>query len=73
MVLNNVQPANAGDYSVAVTNVAGAATSAVATLTVLLPPMISTQPLSVTNVAGASASFSVIANGSLPLSYQWLF
>lgn len=36
--LTNVQPAQAGDYFVVVTNTLGAATSAVATLTVTVPP-----------------------------------
>ena len=35
--LTNVQPANAGSYSVVLANAAGSATSTVATLTVLLP------------------------------------
>ena len=35
--LANVQPAQAGDYSVVMNNIAGSVTSAVATLTVLVP------------------------------------
>jgi hypothetical protein len=64
---------NAGEYDVVITNVAGALTSAVATLTVWVPPTISTQPQSRTNMAGSDASFSVLASGTLPLSYQWRF
>jgi hypothetical protein len=40
--------------------------------TVGTPPTISTHPASVTVNSGASASFSVTATGSDPLSYQWL-
>ena len=69
----NVQPANAGSYSVVVTNVAGSVTSAVATLTVLLPPVITAQPQSLTNVTGSTATFSATATGSVPLSYRWQF
>ena len=36
-----------------------------------LPPSISLQPANQTVVAGQSAAFAVLANGTLPLSYQW--
>ena len=42
--LSNVQSNQAGGYTVLVTNAWGAVTSAVATLTVLVPPTITTQP-----------------------------
>ncbi|HXC97733.1 MAG TPA: LamG-like jellyroll fold domain-containing protein, partial [Verrucomicrobiae bacterium] len=35
------------------------------------PPVVTSQPQNQTVVAGNSASFSVNANGSQPLSYQW--
>jgi len=38
LLLSNVQPLNAGDYSVVITNSVGAITSAVAVLTIILPP-----------------------------------
>lgn len=37
-----------------------------------VPPSISAHPDSLTVPAGQSASFSVVASGSSPLSYQWL-
>ncbi len=40
LTITNVQPANAGAYTLVVTNAAGAATSVVATLTVIVPPTI---------------------------------
>jgi hypothetical protein len=67
----NAQPANEGNYSVVVTNLAGTITSASATLTVLVPPTISAQPANQTVVAGSNAVFSVTASGTAPLSYQW--
>jgi Lysophospholipase L1 and related esterases len=73
LTLNNVQPADAGNYSVVVTNSAGSVTSALALLTVWLPPVITAQPLSRTNVGGSLAAFSVAATGTTPLSYQWQF
>lgn len=69
----NAQPANAGNYSVVVGNAAGSVTSAVAALTVNVPPTITTQPQSQTVVAGNNATFTVVAGGTSPLSYQWRF
>jgi len=37
------------------------------------PPSITTQPTNQTVVQGQSATFSVVASGSTPLSYQWYF
>jgi hypothetical protein len=59
----------AGSYYVVVTNVAGSVTSN--TSTVVTPPLITTQPASSSVTAGASATFSVVANGTAPLTYQW--
>jgi hypothetical protein len=73
LVLANVQPVDAGNYAVRVSNSAGAITSAIATLTVLVPPAISAQPQSRTNIAGTTASFNGAASGSAPFSYQWQF
>lgn len=76
LTLNNVQTNNSGGYSVIVTNIAGSVSSAVALLTVsnlLAAPTISTQPQSQSVAAGQSVSFNVVANGTLPLSYQWFY
>ncbi|HWN94769.1 MAG TPA: immunoglobulin domain-containing protein, partial [Methylomirabilota bacterium] len=69
--LTGVVAANAGSYFFVVTNSAGAATSVVATLTVSTAPSITSQPASRTLPAGSTASFSVTAAGSAPLSFQW--
>src|SRR5207245_5339837 len=71
LALSNVQPANAGNYRVIVRNAFGSATSAVATLTVLVPPAITQQPQSQTVAEGANASFTVMATGTPQLGYQW--
>lgn len=71
LLLSNVQPAQAGAYSVTVSNGSGAATSAVAQLTVLVPPAITSQPTNQTVTAGATATFNVSATGTPPLAYQW--
>jgi hypothetical protein len=61
-------------FTVVVTNAAGSATSNAATLTVNAAPVapsITTQPVSVTVTAGQTATFSVVATGTAPLTYQW--
>ena len=67
--------ADSGSYTVTVTNSVGSATSTAATLTVnaaATAPSITTPPASVTVTAGAGASFTVVASGTAPLTYQWL-
>lgn len=67
---NNVQPSDAGTYSVVVTNVAGSLTSSIV-LIVLAPPVITAQPQGQTNLAGSSVTLSVTASGTEPLCYLW--
>ena len=62
---------NGAKFRCVVTNAFGSATSNEATLTVNAPPSISTHPANQTVDAGQTATFSVSANGSAPLSYQW--
>ena len=70
---NNVQPADAGNYSVVVSNAGGSVASADALLTVLVPPVITSGPASQTVAQGSNVTFSVSATGTPPLSYQWKF
>jgi alpha-tubulin suppressor-like RCC1 family protein len=72
--LTNVQLTQSGFYTVVVTNAFGAVTSAPATLTVTTsPPWILTPPLSQSANVAAAIDFTVSAQGSLPLTYQWFF
>jgi uncharacterized repeat protein (TIGR01451 family) len=71
LLIGSVQPAHQGAYAVIVSNAVGAVTSASAQLTVLVAPMIISQPQSRSVVAGAPATFTVSAQGSQPLAYQW--
>src|SRR5207237_1891635 len=64
---------NAGNYTVVVTNIAAAATSGVAALTVWIPPGVTAQPQSQTNVQGTTAALLAGISGTAPLSYQWQF
>jgi hypothetical protein len=61
-------------FAVVVSNTAGTVTSAAATLTVnpaAVAPTITTQPGNQTVTAGQTATFTVVAAGTAPLSYQW--
>lgn len=69
--LANVSVGDAGLYDVVITNIYGSVTSAVASLTVVHVPLITSQPMSWTNLTGETASFSVTATGTGPLAYQW--
>jgi Concanavalin A-like lectin/glucanases superfamily/Immunoglobulin I-set domain/Cohesin domain len=74
LVLNSVTASQAGDYAVVIRNAYGSVTSATAHVTVSLqPPYIVTHPQNVTVMVGQDAVFSILASGSPPLSYQWLF
>lgn len=71
LALPGVSVGSAGEYSVVITNRAGAITSRVAVLSVLVPPGIVRQPLDCTNNLGTRAEFSVSIVGSEPLAFQW--
>jgi len=65
---------NGASFTAVITNSEGSMTSSVATLSVTaapVPPSITTQPSNQTTFAGQTATFSVVANGTAPLSYQW--
>ena len=71
LTLTSITAANAGNYSVVVTNNYGAATSSVATLTVIFPPSFTLQPTNTSVVAGGNVSLSAAVTGASPLYYQW--
>lgn len=71
--LGSVQSSQAGSYGVTVSNAGGAVSSAAAVLTVLTPPVLTSQPQSATVVVGSPVTFAVTATGSGTLSYQWSF
>ena len=73
LTINPVGSADAGAYRVLVSNAAGTAASAAATLTVLVPPFLATQPAAQSVTAGAAVALSVVAGGTAPLSYQWFY
>src|SRR5213079_1020729 len=65
---------NGDQFTVVVSNAAGSVTSRAAALTVSTTPVtptITAQPASQTVSAGQTATFTVTATGTAPLSYQW--
>src|SRR5205807_1536493 len=65
---------NGDQFTVVVSNAAGSVTSRAAALTVSAAPVaptITTQPASQMVTAGQTATFTVTATGTAPLSYQW--
>jgi len=72
--LSDVSSQDEGNYDVVVGNSVASIESEIATLTINTVPVlptITTQPVSQTVVDGGSAVFSVVAQSSVPLSYQW--
>ncbi|MGB9464968.1 MAG: immunoglobulin domain-containing protein [Candidatus Acidiferrum sp.] len=65
---------NGAKFDVIVSNSAGSQTSSMATLTVnaaAVAPTITAQPANQSVAVGQTATFSVTATGTAPLSYQW--
>ena len=65
---------NGDQFTVVVSNAVGSVTSNAAALTVtsvLVAPTITAQPASQTVSVGQTATFTVAATGTAPLSYQW--
>jgi hypothetical protein len=72
-VVTNATLADAGSFSVVVTNGSGSIASDAAALTVTQAPIITLQPVNQVTLAGGTATFTVAATGSGTLSYQWYF
>lgn len=71
LTLSNLQGSQTGSYGVLVTNLYGTASNLNYSLTVILPPVISSDLADVTVPTGQMATFSVGASGTQPLSYIW--
>jgi pectin methylesterase-like acyl-CoA thioesterase len=72
LTLTAVTPADAGSYTVIVSNTGGTVTSTAAVLTVNTAPTIATQPVGATVAAGQAVTFTVAASGSPTPTYQWM-
>jgi hypothetical protein len=73
LVISNAQLANEGNYTVTLQNAVGSVTSSAATLTVIYPPVILASPVSQTVNQGSTVNLEVLADGSQPMTYTWLF
>lgn len=73
LVLSNVQTDDAGSFEVIVSNTTGSVRSQAVPLTVLSSqgPTLTQPPLPQGVTQGANAVFTVVAEGTPPLSYQW--
>ena len=74
LTLSKVTTNQAGTYTVVVSNAVGLVTSSAARLTVSVRPVAPTITASPSDQAvteGEAAKFTVLANGTAPLSYQW--
>ncbi len=74
LTISNVQPGDAGIYSVIVSNPIGTAASSNAVLTVNtnpVAPIFILQPAALTARVGDKANFSGAAIGTQPIAYQW--
>jgi hypothetical protein len=69
----DAQAADAGTYTVEVRNLVGMQKSKPAQLKVLAPPSIVQPPADLKVIAGKKAVFTVKAQGTGPLTYQWYF
>ncbi len=73
LTLTNVLGTNSGSYFVVLTNSSGSATSSVVTLTVINDPGIAIEPSSAQGLVQGTVQFTVLAEGTQPISYQWYF
>ena len=71
LTLPAVTSADAGAYTVVVTNACGSVTSEAALLAVAEAPTIVVQPASQEAEAGTEVTLAVVASGEGPLLYQW--
>jgi len=72
LTITNVTAANAGTYTVVVSNAANVAISDGASLTITSSaPVIISQPVNQAAPQGGAAIFTVAAEGNAPLTYQW--
>ena len=73
LVLSSVSAADAGTYSVVISDACGNTATNIASLTVCVAPSISAAPQNLTVRVGQDAMFNVGATGTERLVYQWQF
>ena len=73
LTLADATKSETGDYTVTISNAVGEVVSGVVSVTMPEPVRIVTQPQDVRAVVGESAAITVVAEGSEPLEYFWLY
>ncbi len=74
MTISNVTPANAGDYTVVVSDsLRSVASLPPATLTVLVGPTILQPPQTQMALVGDTVTFNTIVGGTQPIGFKWTF
>jgi uncharacterized repeat protein (TIGR03803 family) len=71
LVISNAGVSDAGIYSAIISNSAGSTVSTGAVFVIVTPPSIVTQPFHQVVALGGTASFTVVADGTAPLSFLW--
>jgi hypothetical protein len=69
--VSNVQSNNVGSYSVRISDDFDSTNSQTVTLSLIFKPIITVQPLDVTVVSNGTATFSIAASGTPPISFRW--
>ncbi|MFZ3168839.1 MAG: PGF-pre-PGF domain-containing protein [Candidatus Methanoperedens sp.] len=75
ILLNILQPGTTYHFKINSTDSGGNSTNTADmtfTTKALMPPSITTQPVNKRAINGSTATFSVVAAGTAPLSYQWM-
>jgi len=74
LTIANVATNDGGNYQLVASNSVGVTTSSVAVLTpVVLPPTLVQLPVNAAVGSGSNVTFTAVAGGTPPFSYQWYF
>ena len=73
LTIPSAQLTDAGNYAVRISNLFGTQTSSNALLTVGILPSVTIQPTNVAIAIGSNITFSITAEGTAPLTFQWTF
>ena len=72
LTITDLVTGDSGNYTLRASNLFGVTTSAVATLSVPVPPSITTQPRGYSVPVGLPVTLTAAATGGAPLRYQWV-
>jgi alpha-tubulin suppressor-like RCC1 family protein len=71
LTIATLQFSDTGAYTLVVSNAFGSVVSSGTVITVIGPPVILQQPIGRTVAAGSDVILTVVAEGPIPLTYQW--